>query len=244
MNSLRFSGSDWLRDVLGGDRRAADDEHVDAGVDDGLDVLLGALRRERAGDGDPGGAHLLEPLGDQLGLDRLGVDLLHPAGGLGAREPGDLLQQAGRVVVPRPEALEVEHAEAAHLAERDRGRRRHHRVHRRGQHRDVEAVGVDLPGGADLLGVARAPRGHDRDVVEGVRAATALGTADLDLGHARAAYRRGLRSRGRGRWPGCGRRSRAAPRARPRPSATSSRRSAPPDPTTVGTDRQTSLMPW
>ena len=48
----------------------------------------------------------------------------------------------------------------------------------------VVAAGVDLPGGADLLGVAGAPRGHDRDVVEGVRAATALGTADLDLAHA------------------------------------------------------------
>jgi hypothetical protein len=41
-------------DVLGGDRRAADDEHVDARVDDGLGVLLGALRRLRDGDGHAG----------------------------------------------------------------------------------------------------------------------------------------------------------------------------------------------
>ena len=44
MNFLRLSGSTVLRDVLGGDRRAADDEEVDAGVDDGLVELLRALR--------------------------------------------------------------------------------------------------------------------------------------------------------------------------------------------------------
>ena len=134
-------------------------------------------------DGDARVAHLVEPRGDQLGPDRLGVDLLHPAGGVAAPQAGDLLEQVGRVVVPRPEALEVEHAETAEPAEGDRGGRRHHRVHRGGQHRQVEPVGVDLPGGADLLGVAGAPRGHDRDVVEGVGATGALGSADLDLSH-------------------------------------------------------------
>ena len=61
MNFLRLSGSWPAGDVLGGDRRAADDEHVDARVDDGLVELLGALRRERAGDGDARGADLGEP---------------------------------------------------------------------------------------------------------------------------------------------------------------------------------------
>ena len=67
------------------------------------------------------------------------------------------------------------------LAEGDRGRGRHDRVHRRGEDRQLEPVGVDLPGDADLFGVARTPRGHDRDVVEGVGTAAALGPADLDL---------------------------------------------------------------
>ena len=71
------------------------------------------------------------------------------------------------------------------LPERDRGRGRHHRVHRRGQDGELEAVGVDLPGDADLLGVAGAPRGHDRDVVEGV-------------GTARRAWPGRSRSRSRG----------------------------------------------
>ena len=55
-------------------------------------------------------------------LDRLGVDLLHPAGGLGARRsPATSSSSVGRVVVPGPEALEVEHAEAA-VAGRARSR--------------------------------------------------------------------------------------------------------------------------
>ena len=80
-------------DVLGADRRAADHEHVDARVDDGLGELAGALRRQRAGDGDARVADLAEPLGDQLLLDRLGVHLLEPGGGLLAAQPGDLGQQ-------------------------------------------------------------------------------------------------------------------------------------------------------
>ena len=69
------------------------------------------------------------------------------------------------------------------LPEGDRRRRRHHRVHRRGDDRHLEVVGVDLPVEGDLLGVARAPgRGH-RDVVEGVGPTAALASPDLDLVH-------------------------------------------------------------
>src|SRR5699024_9177055 len=53
-------------DVLGGDGGAADEEQVHSGVDDGLPVLLGALRGQRAGGRDPGVAQLLDPLADQL----------------------------------------------------------------------------------------------------------------------------------------------------------------------------------
>ena len=48
-----------------------------------------------------------------------------------AGERGDLGEQRLGVVVARPEALEVEHAEAAELAEHDRGRRADDGVHRR-----------------------------------------------------------------------------------------------------------------
>ena len=69
-------------DVLGGHRGAADDEEVDAGVHHRLRVRLGVLRRQRAGGRHSGFSDLRDPLADQLGLDRLGVDLLHPAGRL------------------------------------------------------------------------------------------------------------------------------------------------------------------
>ena len=148
---------------------------VDAGVD--LFVIRGTTVSAEHVSGQA------EPLGDQLRLDRLGVDLLHPPGRVRAAQAGDLREQRLGVLVAGPQALEVQHPQPAGLAQRDGGRRRHHRVHRRGQHGQLEAVGVDLPGDADLLGVARAARRHDRDVVEGVGPAGALGAADLDLLH-------------------------------------------------------------
>src|SRR5690606_28032380 len=103
--------------MLGGDGGAPDDEQVDAGSGNGLVELLGALRRERSGDGDPGGTDLGQPRVDELGFDRLGVQLLHPHRGIGFGEVRDLREQRLRVVVPGPQALEVEYSEAAELAE-------------------------------------------------------------------------------------------------------------------------------
>jgi hypothetical protein len=97
-------------------------------------------------------------------------------------ERRDLGEQRARVVVARPEALEVQHAHAAELADRDRRLGGHDGVHRRGEHRQLEAVRVDLPGDGDVLRVPGATGGDDGDVVEGVRPAAALASADLDLG--------------------------------------------------------------
>ena len=58
-----------------------------------------------------------------------------------------------------------------------------HPVHRRAHERKLEAEGVDLPGDVDVLGIAGAPTGDDRDVVEAVRPTTRLADADLDLSH-------------------------------------------------------------
>src|SRR5690606_29142662 len=66
---------------------------------------------------------------------------------------------------------------------RDRRCGAHDRVHGGGEHRDVEGEGVDRPAHAHVLRVARAPTGHDRDVVERVRPARALGPPDLDVAH-------------------------------------------------------------
>ena len=151
MNFLRFSGCVDRRHVLGRDRGAADDEQVDARGDDGLVELLRALRREGSGDRHSRRADLGEALAHELGLDRLGVQLLHPPGRRGLLERGDLGEQRLGVVVPGPDALEVEHAEPAELAEHDRRPRAHDRVHRRPQHRDGELEGVDRPRGRHVL---------------------------------------------------------------------------------------------
>ena len=144
---------------------------------------LGALRRDRRARHDAGGADLADALGDQLGLDRLGVDLLHAPGRLVGRQLGDLVEQRLGILVAGPEALEVEHADAAEPADLDRRRRADDAVHGRGHERQLEAEGVDLPGDVDVLGVAGAPARHDGDVVEPVRPPPGLADADLDLSH-------------------------------------------------------------
>ena len=118
---------------------------------------------------------------DQLGDDRLLVHLLHPGGGLVVVELADLVEEGGRVLVAGPEALEVEDAQAAQLPQLDGGGGAHHPVHGRAEERQVEAVGVDLPGDVDVLGVPGPPARDDGDVVEPVGLTPRLEDADLDL---------------------------------------------------------------
>ncbi len=182
---LEVEGLVDARDVLGRNRRATDDEQVHTRGDHGFVQLLGALRSQSTGHRDSGVTDLLQSLTDELGLDRLGVELLHPAGCRRLVERRDLSQQRLGVVVPGPEPLEIEDTESAELTEHDRRLRAHNRIHRGAEHRDVELERVDRPGSRDILGIAGAARGNDGDVVERVRAASPLGAADLDLhGHA------------------------------------------------------------
>src|SRR5262249_23535848 len=97
------------------------------------------------------------------------------------RQLRDLLELAVGVLVAREDAFQVEHAEAAELAELDRDRRRDDAVHRRGEQRQLEQVRAELPADVHVLRVARAPRGHDRDVVEAVCLASLLAAPDLYL---------------------------------------------------------------
>ena len=181
MNSLRFSGSRVGRHVLGRDDRALDDEDVEAGLERRLVVPAHALRREGRRRNHAVLLDLPDPLPDQLVLDRLGVDPLHLAGGELLRLRRDPLELLVRVLVAGPDALEVQDAEAAELAE-DPGRLgRDDAVHRRGQERKLEPVGPDHRGDVDVIGVSRAPRGHDRDVIEAVCAAALLAAADLNF---------------------------------------------------------------
>ncbi len=168
-----------LGDVLGGDHGALDHEDVEARLERRLVVGANALRREG------GGAHhalvldLADPLHHQVLVHRGGVDLLHLGGGRVGVEARDALELLLGVLVAGVHALEVEHGQAAELADGARRARRDHPVHRRGQQRELELVEPELPGDVHLIGVARAARGHDGDVVEAVGATALLAPTDL-----------------------------------------------------------------
>ena len=96
--------------------------------------------------------------GDQLGLDRLGVDLLHPPGGLGVASSPAISASSGsgssyrvhspsRLSTPRPPSWPSAIAVAGDITESIGA----------ASTGMLEAVGVDLPGDRDLLGVAGAP---------------------------------------------------------------------------------------
>ena len=184
MNRFRLSGSTRLRDVLRRHHRPLDYEQVELGLEQCAGQLGGPLRRDRAAGGHPGLFDLADALAHELGLERLGVDLLHAGGRLLGREPGDLDQIRLGVLVTGPEPLQIEHADAAEAADLDRRRRADDAVHGRRHERQLETERVDLPGDVHVLGVPRAPRRDDRDVVESVRPPPGLPDSDLDLSHA------------------------------------------------------------
>ena len=96
------------RDMLGRHGGASDDEEVHAGIDHGLRVRLGVLRRQGARRRHPGLADLGHSFADQLGFDRFGVDRLHRPGGFDrVVDRNDLLEQRLRVLVPGPQTLEL-----------------------------------------------------------------------------------------------------------------------------------------
>ena len=143
--------------MLAGDDRALDDQHVQARLQRELVVLQHPLRRQRGRHHDFLLLDFPDPLRDQLRLDRLAVDLLHLARGQLLGQAGDPLELLVGVLVAGEDALEVQHRQAAQAAD-DGGRLgRDDAVHRRGQHRQLELVGAELPGDVDVIGVAGAP---------------------------------------------------------------------------------------
>ena len=165
--------------MLAGDDGPLDHENVEARVERDLVVAQHALGRQRRGADDSLGLDLADPLGDQLLLDGLAVDLLHLARSELLGQRGDPLELLLGVLVAGEDPFEVEDPEAAEVPDDARRRRRDHPVHRAAEHRQLEAVVTELPGDVDVVGVAGAPRGHDRDVVEAVSAPCLLAAADL-----------------------------------------------------------------
>ena len=108
---------------------------------------------------------------------------MHPPGGLFHRQFSDLGENGTGVLVPGPQALEVEHTHAAQTADFDGGCRADHAVHGRHHERQFEPVGVDLPGDVYVLRVTCTAARDDGDVVEPVSPPSALAHPDLNFGH-------------------------------------------------------------
>ena len=87
-------------DVLGGDHRPLDDQHVEAGLYGGRVVALDPLRGERGRRYDALVLYLLHTPKDELFFDRLGVDVLHDPGGLVLGQARYLLEDGTGVLVP------------------------------------------------------------------------------------------------------------------------------------------------
>ena len=191
MNSLRLSGSVLGGDVLGRDHRPLDHQDVESRLQHDRCEPFDTLRCERRARDHAPGLDLLDPATEQLRLHRLLVELLHPAGRLLVGEAFDLFVDGLGILIPRPEALEVEAREAPELPDQNRGLRRDARIHRRCHHREPEAVRVDLPADVDVVGITRPAGRHDRDLVEAVGPPGRLADTDLELhaGHPRKSLR-------------------------------------------------------
>ncbi len=173
-------------DAFGGHDGALDDQQVDAGRQQRRRQRLGVLRADPDRGGHPGLADAGHRGAQQIGVQRRGVELLQqPDGrrrlGLLGRRLDDLGDLGLDVGVAADQPFAVEHAETAEPPEFDGELRRHQRIGRMRHDRDLEAVGVELPGGRDVLRRAGAPRRHDVDVIEFVSAPG--GSAHADLNH-------------------------------------------------------------
>src|SRR5215210_515540 len=97
----QVQGLDRSRDVLRGDHRPLDYQHVEAGLDGGPVIALDPLGRERGRRYDALVLYLLHATEDELFLDRLGVDVLHDPGRLVLGQAGYLFEDGTWVLVPR-----------------------------------------------------------------------------------------------------------------------------------------------
>src|ERR1019366_7647036 len=167
------------RYVLGGDDGALDHKDVEARIERDLVVLANFLRRQRGGSHDALLLDLANPLRDQLGLDRLAVDVLHLACRDVAREGRDPLELPVGVLVAAEDALEVEDRQAAELADHAGCFGRDDAVERGAQQRQLEPVGPERPGDVNVVGIPRAAGRNDCDLVEAVCPTSLLAATDL-----------------------------------------------------------------
>ena len=167
--------------MLGRDDGSLDHEDVEAGFERHLVMGPHLLGRERRCGNDPLCLDLPDPLGDQLGLDRLLVDVLHLTGRDVAGEARDPLELRIGILVAAEDPFQVEDRQPAELAD-DTGRLgRDDAVERRRQQRQLEPVRPERPSDVYVVGVPRAPGRHDGDVIEAVCATALLASTDLNF---------------------------------------------------------------
>src|SRR5690606_15912698 len=175
---------EWLlprRDVLGRHDGSLDDQDVQSTLECHRRELLDPLGGEAGCGDDSGRLDLRHPLADQVGLDRLQVDLLHPSGGLVGLQLGDLGEVRFRILVASPQTLEIEDAQAAEATDLDGGGGAERSVHGGSQHREFEFEGVELPADVDVVGIPSPSAGDDGYVVESVGLTTRLADTDVDF---------------------------------------------------------------
>ena len=143
--------------MLGRDDSALDHQDVEPRLERDLVVAANLLRRQRRRRYDTLGLDLLDPLGDELGLDRLAVDLLHLPRRRVAREGRDPLELRVGVLVAAVQPLEVEDGQTAELADDAGGIGRDDPVERGREQRKVEAIRAERPRDVDVIGISRAP---------------------------------------------------------------------------------------
>src|SRR5258708_6341106 len=140
----------------GREHGALHDQDVRARALDHLHALLGASGNARYRAWNSRVLYRLDALADQLRLDRLAINLLEQGVDAGLVRLRNLLDDRFRVLVTRVHAIEVQHADAAELAHRDRELDVDDSVHRRGPEGkgELETVTAGKRGGdVDLVGV-------------------------------------------------------------------------------------------
>ena len=147
-----------------------DDEQVHPGLLGNCPEPLGVLRDRAHRARDLGLLDLLDPLRDELLVDRGLVELLNEVGGLPHIALDDLLDRFGRVVIAGLHPVEVEHRQPAELAHRDGKFHVDDAVHCRGDEGGAEPDPVNLPEGIDFGRIDGGRARYQRDLVKPITA--------------------------------------------------------------------------
>ena len=175
MNDFRFSAVAVGLHVLGGDDGALDDQQLDSRP---RSPGRPAPRRSAATAGRPpcrrrpaaspiASVSRSSDTGCVVDLLQRGDHLVGIVGRVALRE--QVVDHPLRVRVPGPQPLAVQHPEAAEAGHRRATAGETMASRRLGQQRDLEPVGVDLPGGGDVRRRPGATGRDDGDVVQFVR---------------------------------------------------------------------------